>query len=465
MADRDRDPMPCDAGSLGWPQPVSIHAPFVTIIPIKWTCAFVELSHAGGSDLDSSCSSSWKETPHDPLSKRPCPLTQRLAEDMLIRNMAQATIDAYTFHVRRFAQFIAKPLDRVTPEDIRSFQLHLIQKRNLAYSSFNQAVCALRFFYRHTRKVAWPVTMVPYGKRPKKLPTVLSRAEVDELLQCTPNLKHRTFLMTLYAAGLRLAEGTHLRIADVDSQRMQLRVNSGKGAKDRLVPLSPRMLAALREYWRGYRPSLYLFPGKTPDVPYADTSIQKAIKRSARRAGIQKNIHPHVLRHSYATGLLEAGVDLLTISKLLGHASFTTTMVYLHCRREHLQHAPSPLDWLPVRQLPTYQPANESPPPETRSAAPRQHSAPPKPPAASQPPAATSASPPTVAQILRRGVAAYVRQYADGGACALVRSTLAKLSLCRTPARCTTQVEVDLISIDAWRGRIPTSGAKPRSFA
>jgi site-specific recombinase XerD len=299
-------------------------------------------------------------TPHQ---NRLCPLTKRLAEDMKIRNLAQATIDAYTYHARRFADFNQKPLDRATPEDVRRFQLYLIEERKVAYSSFNQAVCAIRFLYTHTIRVPWPVTMVPFGKRPKTLPTVLSRAEVDRLLQCTPNLKHRTFLMTLYAAGLRLSEAAHLRIADIDSDRMLLNVASGKGAKQRQVPLSPRLLEALRGYWRKYRPADFLFPGKTPHKPYAQTSIQKAIKASAKRAGISKRVHPHVLRHSWATGMLEAGVDLLTISRLLGHKSFTTTMIYLHCRRENLHSLPSPLDWLPVRQLPTYRPPEENSPP------------------------------------------------------------------------------------------------------
>lgn len=289
-----------------------------------------------------------------------CPLTKRLAEDMLIRNLAQATIDAYTYHARRFADFIQKPLDRATVEDVRNFQLYLIQTKKVAYSSFNQAVCALRFLYTHTIQVPWPVTMVPFGKRPKTLPTVLSRHEIDQLLKCTPNLKHRTFLITLYATGLRFSEAAHLTLADIDSNRMQLRVACGKGRKERHVPLSPRLLTELRTYWKQYRPTHYLFPGKTPEKAYAGTTIQKAMKVSATRAGIKKRVYPHVLRHSYATGLLEAGVDLLTISKLLGHASFITTMIYLHCRREHLGSTPSPLDWLPVRQLPTYQPPAEN---------------------------------------------------------------------------------------------------------
>jgi site-specific recombinase XerD len=279
---------------------------------------------------------------------------------MMIRNLADSTIDAYTYHVRRFADFIEKPLDRATVEDVRTFQLYLIQDKKVAYSTFNQAVCALRFLYTHTIRVPWPVTMVPFGKRPKTLPTVLSRHEIDGLLQCTPNLKHRTFFMVLYSAGLRFSEAANLKIEDIDSARMQIRVACGKGKKERLVPLSPRLLKELRIYWKQYRPTIYLFPGKTPGKTYADTSIQKAIKQSAKAAGIKKRIFPHVLRHSYATGLLEAGVDLLTISKLLGHASFVTTMIYLHCRREHLGSIPSPLDWLPVRQLPTYQPPEEN---------------------------------------------------------------------------------------------------------
>ena len=137
-----------------------------------------------------------------PYNKRSCKITQRLAEDMLIRNLAPATIAADTYHVRRFADFIQKPLDQVTREDVRTFQLHLIEDRKLAYSTFNQAVCAIRFYYRHTQPMPWPVTAVPFGKRPKKLPTVLSRHEVDALIQCTENLKHRTFLMTLYALSL-----------------------------------------------------------------------------------------------------------------------------------------------------------------------------------------------------------------------------------------------------------------------
>ena len=251
---------------------------------------------------------------------------------------------------------------------MRGFQLKLLQIQKVGYSSFNQAVCGLRFFYRVTCPRRWPVTMLPFGKRPKTLPVVLSHSEVESLLRCTANLKQRTFLMTLYGSGMRLAEAAHLKIPDIDSSRMQLRIGTAKGNKQRHVPLSPRLLQQLRVYWKAYRPANYLFPGKTADVPYQPATIQKAIRRSAQLAGIGKPVSPHTLRHSYATGLLEAGVDLLTISRLLGHASFTTTMVYLHVRRTHLQTTPSPLDLLPVRQLPLWQQV-ESTTSEPRSAA------------------------------------------------------------------------------------------------
>lgn len=289
-----------------------------------------------------------------PWQNRVTGLTRRMADDMKLRNYSQKTIDAYTYHVGRFAEFLGKSPEQASPEDVRSFQLHLIEVRKVGWSSFNQAVCGLRFLFRTTYPRDWAVSMVPFGKRPKTLPAVLSSDEVISLLSCVRNLKHRTFLLTLYAAGLRLNEAAALTIADVDSQRMQLRIACGKGAKERLVPLSPRLLTALRDYWKEVRSPKYLFPGRTFDVPLSSTTIQKMCKAAVQKAGIRKKVTPHTLRHSYATGLLEAGVDLLTISRLLGHKSFGTTMIYLHVRRTHLGSVPSPLDWLPVKQLPKW---------------------------------------------------------------------------------------------------------------
>ena len=286
--------------------------------------------------------------------RRLSPVTKRMAEDMLVRNMAQSTIDAYTYHVENFLRHADKTPEEIGPEEVRLYQLHLIQERKVGFSSFNQAVCGLRFLYRITLPRTWHVKMIPFGKRPKKIPAVLGDAEVQELLQCVPNLKHRTVLLVCYAAGLRLAEATHLKVADIDSQRMQLRVARGKGAKERLVPISPRLLTALRIYWKQFQPPNYLFPGKTSDTPLAGTTIQKACKQASKDAGIRKNITPHSLRHSFATALLEAGVDLLTIGRLLGHTSFTSTMIYLHVRKTHLDRSPSPIDWLPIRQCPQW---------------------------------------------------------------------------------------------------------------
>jgi site-specific recombinase XerD len=198
------------------------------------------------------------------------------------------------------------------------------------------------------------VKHIPFGKRPKKIPAVLGDEEVQQLLSSVRNLKHRTVLLVCYAAGLRLSEATHLRIRDIDSQRMQIRITNGKGRKERLVPISPRLLHELREYWKHHRPSNFLFPGKTPDTPLSSSTIQKACKQAVLQTRILKQVTPHTLRHSYATGLLEAGVDLLTIGRLLGHRSFTTTLIYLHVRRVHLDRAPSPIDWLPIRQCPKW---------------------------------------------------------------------------------------------------------------
>ena len=242
-----------------------------------------------------------------PWQKRATGLIRRMAEDMQLRNFSPKTIDAYTYHVGRFAEFLGSSPEHATPEDVRSFQLHLINERKVGWSSFNQAVCGLRFLFRTTYPRDWAVSMVPFGRKPKTLPAVLSGEEVVRLLSCVKSFKHRTFLLTLYAAGLRLSEAAALTIADIDSQRMQLRVASGKGAKERLVPLSPRLLEALRHYWKEVRSPKYLFPGKTFEVPLSPTTIQKTCKAAVQKAGILKAVTPHTLRHSYATGLLEAG--------------------------------------------------------------------------------------------------------------------------------------------------------------
>jgi integrase/recombinase XerD len=289
-----------------------------------------------------------------PYKNRTTPFSLRMAEDMKLRNLSDRTIDAYTYHLDRFAAKFGKDPRELGPEHVREFQLWMVNHLKSSWSQFNQAVCALRFFYTVTHKQDWVVKHIPYGHRPKTLPTVLSSDEVARIVACVRNIKHRTCILTLYSAGLRISEALNLQIPDIDSSRMMLKVREGKGAKDRYVPLSPRLLAELRSYWKATRPSLYLFPGLTDDVPLNKAVIQKATSLATALAKVNKHVTTHTFRHSYATGLLEAGVDLLAISRLLGHSRFTTTMVYLHCRQEHLGTAPSPIDWLPVRQVPKW---------------------------------------------------------------------------------------------------------------
>lgn len=279
---------------------------------------------------------------------------RRMAEDMQVRNMAEATIDAYTFHVDKFCQHFGKPPEALGIEEIRAYQLYLVNEKKASWSSFNQAVCGLRFLYVVTLQKPWQVRHIPFGKRPKKLPVVLSDQEASRLLSCVSNHKHRAVLLTCYATGLRLREATCLKISDIDGDRMLLHIREAKGSKERMVPASPRLLQELREYWKRLRPREYLFPGRTPSVPLSSATIQKACKLAVAKANIQKNATPHTLRHSFATSMLEAGVDILTISKLLGHASFVTTMIYLHVRRQHFERSPSPIDWLPARQCPKW---------------------------------------------------------------------------------------------------------------
>lgn len=274
-------------------------------------------------------------------------LRKRFVEDLTLRNYARRTIETYTRQVACFARHFGRSPEVLGPEEIRSWQLYLIQEKQASWSSFNQAVCALRFLYRITLPRDWAVTMIAYAKKPKKLPAVLGAEEVEKLLECARPAKLRMVLSTLYAAGLRLAEALHLQPADIDSSRMLLHVRQGKGGKDRMVPLSQRLLEELRAYWQMERPQAWLFPGADGQRPLDPTSVQKACGRAAVAAGLQKHVTPHTLRHSFATSLAERGENLLTIQALLGHRALTTTQIYLHLRRVHLSSIVSPFDYLP----------------------------------------------------------------------------------------------------------------------
>jgi integrase/recombinase XerD len=233
------------------------------------------------------------------------------------------------------------------PAEIRAFQVRLIESK-ASWTQFNQAVCALRFFYRVTLPRDFAVEHIPFAKTKKKLPTVLSVDEVRRLLGAVTNIKHRAVLSLIYATGARLSEATHLQVGDIDGARMTVHIRCGKGGKPRMVPMSAALRELLRAYWLVERPCGYLFPGVTPDRPLHDNSVQKVCARARLRARIDKPASVHTLRHSYATHLLELGVDLRTIQKLLGHSSLSTTAIYVHVTGRLLDAANKAIDLLAI---------------------------------------------------------------------------------------------------------------------
>lgn len=284
------------------------------------------------------------------------PLRQRFLDDLRLRNYSPRTQRTYLDHVARFARHFHRSPDRLGPEDIRTYQLHLLQQQ-ASWSAFNQAVCALRLFYRLTLKAPFAVDMIPYGKKPKSLPAVLSRDEVARLFACVPQPVERLMLQTAYACGLRASEVLAVQVADIDSSRMVLWVRHGKGNKDRGVPLSAALLEVLRNHWRRHRPATWLFPGRTPSGRRSLGGLQRVCRRAVLAAGITKKASLHTLRHSYATHLLEAGVDLLTIQRLLGHRDLHTTARYLHLSEPHLAQTPGLLEGLPAAPPAAAEPA------------------------------------------------------------------------------------------------------------
>lgn len=273
------------------------------------------------------------------------PLRQRFIDDLRLRNYAPRTIETYVGRIAAFAQHFGRSPELLGPEEVRTFQLHLLQ-RKVSWSSFNQAVCALRFLYGTTLGRPEQLPMIPYGKRPKTLPSVLAPQEVLRLIDAAPTPRDRVFLQVAYGCGLRLSELIHLQVTDIDSARMVIHVRQGKGAKDRLVPMSPRLLHELRGYWRIDRPRPWLFPGDKPGQPISGSNMQRRFGHLVQRVGLTKHCSLHTLRHSYATHLLEAGVDLLTLKMLLGHRTLETTTRYLHVSTQRLQETPSLLDLL-----------------------------------------------------------------------------------------------------------------------
>jgi site-specific recombinase XerD len=269
-----------------------------------------------------------------------------MTEDLKVRNRSARTIQAYTAHVAKFAQHFGKSPELLGPEEIRQYQVYLVDERHVSWSHFNQAVCALRFFYRHTLGRDWAVAHIPFPRQPKRLPVVLSQDEVIRLFDAVRSLKLRAMLMTAYAAGLRLSEVTHLQVSDIDSERMVIRVQQGKGQKDRYVMLSPKLLEMLRLYWRMERPITWLFPNQTKQQPINHSMVQRACHQAGLDAGLTKRASVRCLRHSFATHLLEAGTNIRIIQTLLGHSNVSTTQVYTNVSAKTVRATESPLELL-----------------------------------------------------------------------------------------------------------------------
>jgi integrase/recombinase XerD len=284
-------------------------------------------------------------------------LRKRMLEELQRRNYSPTTIRCYLRVVEDFARHFGTRPDRLTQQHMREYQLHLILGRKLEASTVGLHIAALRFFFGKTLRRQYSKLDLPYPKRPKRLPTVLSQDEVARLIDSANNLLDYAMLMTLYATGMRRAELVGLKAADIDSERMIVHIRQGKGKRDRDVPLTPKLLKTLREYWRWMKPKTYLFPGMVDnwraDKPLTPKCVWSAVQDAAKRAGITKRVSPHTMRHSWATHLLENGTDLRTIQMLLGHADLRATSVYLHLSRRHLQAVANPAETMPVSQLET----------------------------------------------------------------------------------------------------------------
>ena len=282
-------------------------------------------------------------------------LRKMMLEELQRRNYSDRTARGYLSTVAAFAQHFGKPPDQLGPDDLRSYQAYLLKKRKLAVGTVIGRVAALRFFFVRTLKRHDFRQDLPYPKKQRRLPTILSLEEVGQLIDAASNLQQRTLIMLLYGTGMRRAEVSRLKVADIDSRRMIIRVQRGKGGHDRDLPLSPALLETLREYWRWKKPHTYLFPSdnghRGKDQHISDKSVWYACIQAVRHAGITKHVTPHTLRHSWATHLLEGGTDLRTIQMLLGHGDLQTTAKYLHLSQRHLHAVSNPLEQLRISNV------------------------------------------------------------------------------------------------------------------
>ena len=279
------------------------------------------------------------------------PLRKRMLEELQRRNYSPNTIRPYLYAVEDFSRYFGKSPDKLSQEQLRQYQLHLVQDSKLTVETIVGRIAALRFFFVKVLRQPYREIDLVYPKRTQRLPIILSEEEVARLIDSASSSYHRVILMTLYGTGLRREELCRLKVTDVDSQRMVVHVRQGKGNRDRDLPLSPKLLEVLRDYWRWRKPKTYLFPSllrTRPEKPITSKTVWYAVQQAARRAGIKKKVHPHLLRHSWATHLLERGADLREIQVLLGHNDLETTALYLHLSQRHLQAIHNPIDALPI---------------------------------------------------------------------------------------------------------------------
>jgi len=280
-------------------------------------------------------------------------LRDQMERDLELKNYSSKTRSCYLASAKNFALHFHRSPAELTDEEVREYLRYLIQEKKASQSAISQTYSALKFLYETTLKRDWDRFRIPRAKREKRLPVVLSQQEIQAIFSATRNLKHRALLMTIYSAGLRVSEVVHLKVSDIDSQRMTIRVKQGKGAKDRYTLLGRRTLGVLRDYWRVYRPKEWLFPGQPAKGSLSVSSVQKIFEKVLQEAGIKKHATVHTLRHSFATHLLEAGTDLYQIQRLLGHTTSKTTTIYLHLSRKDLGGVSSPIDLLEETGKPT----------------------------------------------------------------------------------------------------------------
>ncbi len=288
-------------------------------------------------------------------------LRDQLIRELQLRRYSRSSQDHYVSAVRGLAAYYRLSPDRLSSQQVQDYLLYLMQVRHLEWNSVNSIVSGLKFFYGQTLKRLDIVLSIPQRRTPRRLPEVFSAEELQSLFAATANPRDRALLMTTYASGLRIGEAVRLQIRDIDSQRHMVRVRSGKRDKDRYSLLSPRLLEELRSYWRSHRPPLWLFPSKGRDKHLSQDAARRIFARAKHQAGIAKGGSTHVLRHSFATHLLEAGVNLRTIQILLGHSSIRSTVRYLHVAQKTLQATQSPLDLLDLSQLPSFTQQEGSP--------------------------------------------------------------------------------------------------------